>query len=227
MLISHRHKFIFIKTFKTAGTSVEIALSKYCGPDDVITPIIPEDEAKRRELGYPGPQNDLVPLARYTPCEFARALYRRRRLRFTNHASAIFVRQHIDPAIWNSYFKFSFERNPWDRIVSGYYYAYPREPRPSLSEFVAGQRANTFGAFDLYTEDGEILVDQVYRFEALDAAMEDLRQRLNLPETPVLPRAKGGYRSDKRSYRDLLSAADRDKIARVYAREIAFFGYEF
>ena len=48
VIISHRHRFIFIKTGKTAGTSVEIALSKFCGPEDVITPISPEDEATRK-----------------------------------------------------------------------------------------------------------------------------------------------------------------------------------
>ncbi len=31
MIISHRHSFVFVKTTKTAGTSVEIALSKHCG----------------------------------------------------------------------------------------------------------------------------------------------------------------------------------------------------
>ncbi len=51
MIVSHKHRFIFLKTNKTAGTSVEIALSKFCGPDDVIPPLIPEDEAKRAELG--------------------------------------------------------------------------------------------------------------------------------------------------------------------------------
>ena len=39
MIISHKHKFIFIKPIKVGGTSIEIALAKHCGVDDIITPI--------------------------------------------------------------------------------------------------------------------------------------------------------------------------------------------
>jgi len=34
MLVSHRKKFIYLKTKKTAGTSVEIYLERYCLPPD-------------------------------------------------------------------------------------------------------------------------------------------------------------------------------------------------
>jgi len=37
MIISHRHRYIFIKTRKTAGASVELALVQSCGPDDIMT----------------------------------------------------------------------------------------------------------------------------------------------------------------------------------------------
>ncbi len=57
MIVSHKHQFVFLKTRKSAGTSAEIALSKHCGPDDIITPLSPEDEAMRRDLGYRGAQN--------------------------------------------------------------------------------------------------------------------------------------------------------------------------
>ena len=38
-IVSYNKNFIFIKTNKTAETSMEVALSKFCGAEDVITPI--------------------------------------------------------------------------------------------------------------------------------------------------------------------------------------------
>jgi len=37
MIISHRHIFIFLKTRKTAGTSIESFLRGYLGDDDICT----------------------------------------------------------------------------------------------------------------------------------------------------------------------------------------------
>ena len=39
MIISHSHRYIFIKSEKTAGTSVEAALSKHCTDNDMVTPL--------------------------------------------------------------------------------------------------------------------------------------------------------------------------------------------
>jgi len=56
MILCHAHRFIFIKTTKTAGSSPEMTLTKYCGPDDIVTPMSPADERKRASLGYSGPR---------------------------------------------------------------------------------------------------------------------------------------------------------------------------
>src|SRR5271155_5861212 len=51
MILSHKFKFIFVKGKKVAGTSVEMALSTICGPDDIITPITAIDELQRLTMG--------------------------------------------------------------------------------------------------------------------------------------------------------------------------------
>jgi len=49
MIISHKHKFIFIKTRKTAGTSIEIFLSQFCGKADILTPIGEGEELRKEQ----------------------------------------------------------------------------------------------------------------------------------------------------------------------------------
>ena len=227
MLISHKHKFIFIKTEKTAGTSIEIALSKYCGLNDVITPIGPKGEKKRKELGGKGPQNYKVKFSKYSKFDFLRALYHRKRICFYNHASASYIRDHLDQKIWDSYFKFSFERNPWDKALSWYYWKYKTEPRPSITDFIQSAEASTVRGFELYSCLGEVAVDKVFKYEDLETAMGEIAERIGLKEIPSLPRLKADTRTVRQGYRDVLSEKDRDKIAKVFAREIAYFDYKW
>ena len=39
MIISHSNRYIFVKSQKTAGTSIEAALSRYCADNDMVTPL--------------------------------------------------------------------------------------------------------------------------------------------------------------------------------------------
>lgn len=230
MIISHEHKFIFLKTAKTAGTSVEIALSKWCGERDIITPVSPEDEKIRRELGYRNAQNFAFRILDYGANDWAYVLRNRRRKKFSNHIPARLVTQLVGEDIWSSYYKFCFERNPWDRVVSLYYWLHKQEPRPSISQFIASgaPRALKSKGFDVYTIDGRIAVDRVCRYEQLQEDLNLVCQReLGLPEILTLPKAKGGFRMDRRPYRDLMNDADRDRVAAMFAQEIAHFGYEY
>ena len=55
MILSHTHNFIFIKTHKTAGSSVEVALEGICGPQDVVTPMKTDDGGETESRNYHGP----------------------------------------------------------------------------------------------------------------------------------------------------------------------------
>lgn len=230
MIVSHRHKFIFLKTEKTAGTSVEIALSRFCGPEDIITPISPADEEIRRSLGHRGPQNYLAPWRDYGLRDAARLLLRRRRkVRFYNHMSGREVRGYVGDDVWKGYFKFCFERNPFDRIISHYYWCHRSEPRPPLASFIHSSRALSLKrrGYEVYTQDGKVAVDRICRFEAIEQELEEVRQIIGLPEPLVLPRAKSSHRVDKRSYRDVLGEEERDWVSQMFGEEIRLLGYRF
>lgn len=230
MIISHRYKFIFIKTNKTAGTSVEIALSRACGPDDIITPISREDEGTRASLGYRGPQNYLSSPSEYNLKDVSKLIVRRERKRaFYNHMAAHAIRARIGEAMWNDYFKFCFERNPWDRVVSLYYWKARLNPAIEISEFVdsGGAAILKQRGYELYTINGAIAVDKVYRFETIKEDLADIRSRLSISEELNLPLAKAQFRKDRRSYRDILSEEEQRKIAALFGDEIRLFGYEF
>lgn len=228
MIISHKHKFIFIKTEKTAGTSFEIALSKICGEQDIITPISPKDEEVRQKLGYRGPQNYLFPFKNYTRRNWFDLFRTRRWQGFFNHISALEIKRHVPLEVWKTYYRFCFERNPYDKVVSLFFWT-GKNKYKSILELIRSGEAGKIKGFDLYSSHSLPLVDKVYKYEEMDTALADISAKLNL-ETPLtMPeyKAKSDTRVDKRHYREILTPEEADWIAKIFAREIKFFGYEF
>ncbi len=173
MIISHAHKFIFIKTKKTAGTAIEAALSELCGPEDVITPYRAESEEDRK--GRP-PQNFRIE----HPMKPQRPLWRKllgRPERYYHHSVGYYehmpasrVRAYVGEDVWRSYFKFAFDRNPWDRQVSWYFYkTKSKRFRPSFERFMRNQRRAYVDNYQLYTIEGAPALDFIGRYESLDA----------------------------------------------------------
>src|SRR4051812_19134713 len=111
MIISHEHRFIFLKTEKTGSSSVEAALGELCGPKDVLT-ILHESE----EIASPAaPRNDRIALGKVMPPPHGLKKLVPDLYGFYPHIRADQARRMIPRTIWNSYFKFAVERNPWDR----------------------------------------------------------------------------------------------------------------
>jgi hypothetical protein len=215
MIISHRHEFIFLKTRKTAGTSLEIGLSEYCGPDDIITPIWAGDEPLREELGFPGPQN-------YT----ARRLYfGKQRRRFFEHMPAERARKRLGGKIWNNYFKFTIERNPFDKAVSRYWWGTRSEAvRPDMTTFLRSCPHHMLSNWYIYTEGDRVAVDYVIRLETLADDLHCIERKLGIGPIRMV-RAKGNFRPDRRHYSEILSGEDRELIEKACRREIEHFSY--
>jgi hypothetical protein len=232
MIISHEHKFIFLKTKKTAGTAIEAALSELCGPSDVITPYREESETDRKGLG---PQNYRIehPLKPKRPL-WRKLLGRPERyyhhsVGFYEHMPASRVRDYVGEDVWRSYFKFAFDRNPWDRQVSWYLYkTKSKSIRPSFERFMQDRRRAFVTNYAIYTIDGALAVDFVGRYEnlqdelakALDLA--GVGQHLKVPRTNVTP-----DKDQARDYRSYYSDATRERVAEWYAPEIALLHYGF
>jgi hypothetical protein len=230
MILSHKYRFIFIKTNKTAGTSIEIALSKFCGEDDIISPNEPEDEILRHNMGGRAPQHYLSPLSDYRLIDIYRYIARQRKKhRFYHHMPAAEIKAWVGDDIWNSYYKFCVERNPWDRVISFYYWRLKKKPNQTITEFIDAGLPQVLhnNGYGLYTIDDAVVVDRVCLYENLEQELETVRNWLNLPEKLVLPKAKASRRQDRRNYRDTFSREDRDKIAKMFSREIDLFGYRF
>ena len=228
MIISHEREFIYIKTRKTASTSVEIALSRYVGERGVITPIDPMDEAIRAGLGLRGPQNEGIPLRLYTLRHWARRLRRREWARYYNHMPAYQVRETVRRSTWQSYYRFCLERNPWDKAMSLYYWRTQHiRPRPPLLTFLRSLMRTELSDWEMYTIDGQLAVDRVCRYENLESELADLRRTLGLPVDLELPHAKSQSRTDHRPYQVLMGRKEREIVARACAREIALLGYTF
>lgn len=227
MIISHKYKFIFIKTEKTAGTSIEVALSKFCGDEDIITPIVPVDEEMRQKYAGRGAQNYYVGFERYSLKDWARLLIKGKRRAFYNHIGAEEIVQVIPTEIWNSYYKFCFDRNPWDKVISWYYWTYKTSPRPSIKEFIQSGYAAQVKGWCLYSLNDEIAVDRVGMYEKLAEELNDISAHLGLPSELELPRTKSSFRKEKKSYRELLDEEDKSQIAKIFSKEIEHFGYVF
>lgn len=216
MIISHEYKFVYIKTRKTASTSIEIALSKFCGPRDIITEIVPADEKVRRSLGYRGPQN-----------------YRIGSLTLVNHMPALVARSVLGDA-WGDYFTFTLERNPFDRVISQYYWELPKWQHrgatpPTLTEFLTNSPREALTNWPLYADGHTIIVDFVGRYESAKEDLRTVSERIGLPEAiEIAPiKTKDGWRKDRRHHRDVLSEEDRQLVETLCRREIDAFGYSW
>ena len=221
MLISHRHKFIYLKTRKTAGTSVEIYFEPFCiDPADPFEPVHYHKTVVsswgvvgHRGMGYEGET-------------------------WFNHQPAVNIRELTGEAVWNTYFKFCAVRNPFDKVVSAFWYQLDDAAREDLRTRDFSEIRKSFqkwaSRFEFWTDtevisiDGRPVVDGVIRYERLSEDMESVCLRLNVPWKPeLLGRYKNDFRRNPQHFTEYYDEASRQRVMKAYALDFEHFGYEW
>ena len=233
MIISHKHKFIFIKSFKTAGTSIEAELSNYCSGSDIVTPM--NDFRHNRD------ENGKFIHKSMNADDFVKL-----DLPNLQHADALTIKNQVSPEVWNEYYKFSITRNPWDRAVSYFFWENRNNPALKPQKKIYHYLGVSFNENDqlrrlfstyiknaawpnndcFYTLDDELCTDFVIRYEKLSEDYSKVCNKLGLPAN-TLPRLKGGIRKKNFHYSNFYDDESIAIVAERHRNDIRLFGYEF
>ena len=229
MIISHKHKFIFIKTAKTACTSIEIYLSQFCGENDVITEIFPEESNHQ-------PQNFKGRFNIFRELYFTRGRNLKKtlscfieKLKFYNHMPATFVKARIDKKTWDSYYKFCVERDPWSKSISNFNMKlYRRENIKDFDEYLMKFKCLNYPLYTDFKNPNKIIVDKVIDYKNLNKELDVVFKKIGIPFSGSLnTKSKHNYKENSDKKKFILNKKQIDLIAKQNFREISLFGYQY
>ncbi len=180
VLVSHPAKFIYMKTRKTAGTTVEMYFERFCAPPDAWT----GTEAVRETVSAVG-----VIGSRRTGKRDGDVWY--------NHMPAREVKALVGDDVWHRYLKFAAVRNPYATVLSSFFWKNDRDypesdsafekARRDFARFVRGRpmRGRSWGNdAEVVGCDGAMEMDMLVRQERLAHDTEAVCERLGLPWNP-------------------------------------------
>ncbi len=224
MIISHARKFIFVKTKKTAGTSLEIALSRACEPGDIITDLSERQMAQFRDDKINSIVAHKPRFRMQQPNKIRDFMYKEHSNIF--HAFMVFKEQLKEYTI------ITVERNPWEKVISQYYYQLNSRFGEELpfKQFVLGGQFVT--DFVLYSMRGIPVFDYCLRQEHLEEDLEQLRGDLDLPQevsiSDIQTKTEQRPRDDKSSRASLYECEMLTKMVEsAFAPELYHFGYRY
>ena len=227
MIISHSHHFIFIKTAKTAGTSIVTYLADQCVDGDLVTPLGRKDRKEARQDGYTTPRGVRTALA------MASLWWWRPRAAWFGNSDrkknliAKDIAQFAGAETWQNYYKFCFERNPYDKAVSLYYFHGRKfTEKIDINEYIINAGDRKLSNWYMYTIDNQVAVDHIYRFENLASEMGSISQKFGL-SIVKFPHAKTSTNTKKEHYSKLLNREARLRIEEACANEIEYMQYRW
>ena len=207
MIISNKHKFVFVAVPKTGTHSIRRALREHMGPDDV--------EQVRLFVDKKFPWPELASLQH-------------------GHITLAQVRPFLGEENFGSFFKFAFVRNPFDRFVSYCAFmtreirAFDRDPKSVMHHMLFRAPPMQHVLFRpqyafVADQNGELLSDAIGRVEEMQQSYDQMCKRIGIPTTQ-LEKANSSRHGDYRQYYDQQLI---DGVANLYRKDLSLFGYDF
>jgi hypothetical protein len=159
--------------------------------------------------------------------------------RSLQHLTALELKRKLGN-VFNSYYKFSIVRNPYDRLLSEYYWT----PIPNVG-YKYGKTKSEFLVYvknilknQLYFQNnyndhfipqymflsnrkGKLLIDNLFKYEDLDFVKSYLKKKLNIErEFPHL------NKTGEEKAKDYWSDFEKEKIYNLYKNDFILFGYD-
>jgi len=178
----------------------------------------------------------------------ALAIYKDKSIGHGHYPYHEFAREDLD--FYNNSFKFAFVRNPWERLVSSYFYSSSPPAGVSnrtflVSEYINSRADNFLDFVSLLSVDkrlqrwshmlpqsnfifngDELMVDFIGKFDKLneDILLVAKSLKLNLDDVKIQHINKSKSRGH---YSDFYDQAAIDFVGDFYAKDIAAFGYDY
>src|SRR5687768_4779420 len=205
-MISHSHQCIFVHIPKCGGTSIE----------NVI---------------WPEPRNtsDLW-------MGFVSKFHNKYQTGGLQHLIAIQIWEEVGEAVFNSYFKFTIVRNPWDKAISQYFYM---RQRPDLREYIGMKEDDPFKVYlgltrkKLHVQwekqhkffkdhNGETMVDYIGRLETMQQDTSNIFERLGIKSEVLHVNA-----TRHQHYSEYYDDESMEMVGEMYKEDIEILGYSF
>lgn len=204
MIVSKKNNFVFVKTRKTAGSTLEKLLFHYLGKQDYCT----------------GSERDNTPAIGMDFGVNGHMPWDKIKGKFANDDW------------WKKAYKFTIERNPWDKVVSSYFWHKKIKPHEYMfMEFEDYILKSPLLPFDysLYANRGTVQVDKIYKYENMQEMYDDLNERFFMeikPEQIQSTRLKSDVRKVQ-DYKELHTPKTIDFVATKFAPVIKLMGYTY
>lgn len=218
MIISYNKKFIFLHNRKVAGTSIKKILKDYgliCPCRSEAINQLSEKFALTRFLNYKISMK-IKFIANYR-----------------DHATALELKEQLPPDIWDSFYKFTFVRNPWDLQVSLYFYMLKRkdhfqhelvkkmESFDEYIEWVTSKQVLLQKEY-IYDVDNQMIVDFFGRYENLEDDFKKITNRIGIKAT--LPHIN---KSNHKNYQKYYNNKTKYLVGEKFKEDINLFKYDF